>query len=66
MEVTLPADLRDQARQELASGPYRGTDDLIEQAIRRLLDESHRGQERLAALRRVGNAVDRAALLSEC
>ena len=62
MDVTLPADLREQVQQELAHGRYRSTDDLIEQAVRRLLDETHRGHERLEALRRIGRAVDRAGL----
>ena len=62
MEVTLPADLREQVQQELASGRYRGTDDLIEQAVRRFLDETQRGHERLESLRRAGHAVDQAGL----
>ena len=62
MEVTLPADLREQVRQELARDGYRGADDLIEQAVRRFLDETQRGHERLETLRRVGHAVDRAGL----
>ena len=39
MDVTLPADLRAQVDQELASGRYRRVDELIEQAIRHFLDE---------------------------
>jgi hypothetical protein len=35
---------------------------VIEQAVRRFLDEQHRGAERLEALRRIGNAVDQAGL----
>jgi Arc/MetJ-type ribon-helix-helix transcriptional regulator len=37
MEVTLPADLRDEVDQELASGRYQSRDELIEQAVRRFL-----------------------------
>lgn len=62
MEVTLPADLSKQVHQELASGRYRNAEELIEQAVRRLLDESERGQQRLDALRRIGRAVDQAGL----
>jgi len=34
MEVTLPADLRKQVDQELASGRYESRDELIAQAVR--------------------------------
>ncbi len=62
MEVTLPADLRKQVEQELASGRYQSRDELIEQAVRYFLDERQRGQRRLDALRRIGQAVDQASL----
>jgi putative addiction module CopG family antidote len=62
MEITLPADLREQVEQELASGRYRSPDELIEQAVRRLLNERERGLRRLDALRRIGQAVDQADL----
>lgn len=62
MEVTLPADLRKQVEQELASGRYHSPDELIEQAVRHFLDESQRGQRRLDALRRIGQAVDQVGL----
>ncbi|MGH9672673.1 MAG: ribbon-helix-helix domain-containing protein [Bryobacteraceae bacterium] len=62
MEVTLPADLRKQVEQELASGLYQSRDELIEQAVRHFLDERQRGQRRLDALRRIGQAVDQAGL----
>ena len=62
MDVTLPADLRAQVDQELASGHYQRPDDLIGQAIRHFLDERQRGQRRLDALRRIGQAVDQAGL----
>jgi Arc/MetJ-type ribon-helix-helix transcriptional regulator len=62
MDVTLSADLRAQVDQELASGHYQGPDDLIGQAIRHFLDERQRGQRRLDALRRIGQAVDQAGL----
>jgi Arc/MetJ-type ribon-helix-helix transcriptional regulator len=62
MEVTLPADLRKQVEQELASGRYQSPDELIEQAVRHFLDEGQRGQRRLDALRRAGQAVDQAGL----
>lgn len=62
MEVTLPADLRKQVERELASGRYQSRDDLIAQAVRHFLDERQRGQRRLDALRRIGEAVDQAGL----
>ena len=62
MEVTLPGDLRKQVGQELASGRYQSRHELIEQAVRHFLDERQRGQQRLDALRRIGQAVDEAGL----
>ena len=62
MDVTLPADLTKQVERELANGNYRSRDELIEQAVRHLFDERQRGQQRLDALRRIGQAVDQAGL----
>lgn len=62
MDVTLPADLSRQVEQELASGRYPSRDELIEQAVRHFFDERQRGQRRLDALRRIGQAVDQAGL----
>ena len=62
MEVTLSADLRKQVEQELANGRFQSRDELIEQAVRHFLDERQRGQRRLDALRRIGQAVDQAGL----
>lgn len=62
MDVTLPADLSRQVEQELASGRYQTRDELIEQAVRHFFDERQRGQRRLDALRRIGQAVDQAGL----
>jgi Arc/MetJ-type ribon-helix-helix transcriptional regulator len=62
MDVTLSADLREQVEQEVASGRYRSRDELIEQAVRRFLDELQRGQRRLDAMRRIGQSVDQAGL----
>ena len=62
MDVTLPADLKGQIEQELASGRYHSSDDLIEQAVRHFLIERQRAQRRLDALRRIGREVDQAGL----
>lgn len=56
-EVTLPGDLRKQVEHELASGLYQSRDELIEQALRHFPDERQRGQRRLDALRRIGQAL---------
>ena len=62
MDVTLPADLTKQVERELAAGNFRSREELIEQAVRHLLDERQRGRQRLNALRRIGQAVDQAGL----
>ena len=62
MDVTLPADLREQVEQELANGGFGSPEKLIERAVRYFLDERQRGQHRLDALRRIGRAVDQAGL----
>jgi Arc/MetJ-type ribon-helix-helix transcriptional regulator len=62
MDVPLPADLSRQIEQELASGRYQSRDELIEKAARHFFDERQRGQRRLDALRRLGEAVEQAGL----
>jgi Arc/MetJ-type ribon-helix-helix transcriptional regulator len=62
MDVTLPADVRRQVEQELASSRYQSPDELIELAVRHFLGERKRAQHRLDALRRIGRAVDEAGL----
>jgi Arc/MetJ-type ribon-helix-helix transcriptional regulator len=62
MDVMLPADLAKQVEKELASGHYRTRDELIEQAVRHFFDELQRGRQRLDALFRIGQAVDRTGL----
>ena len=65
MDVTLPADLSKQVEQELASGQYRNSDELIAQAVQYFLDDRLRGRRRLEALRRIGDAVDQAGLYEQ-
>jgi Arc/MetJ-type ribon-helix-helix transcriptional regulator len=62
MDVTLPVDLRAQLEQELACGRYNSSDELIAEAVRYFLNDRIRGQQRLDALRRIGQAVDQAGL----
>jgi Arc/MetJ-type ribon-helix-helix transcriptional regulator len=65
MDVTLPADLTRPVEQELASGHYRSGDELIEQPVRHLFGERQRGQQRLDALRRIGQAAEQAGLYDQ-
>ena len=62
MSITLPADLERQVEQELSSGRYASSDQLIAEAVRYFFDERDRGQRRLDSLRRIGQAVDDAGL----
>ena len=62
MEVAFTTDQEAFIRHAIANGRYRSRDELIKQAVRHLLDERMRGQQRLAALRRIGHAVDQAGL----
>ena len=65
MDVRLPADLTRQVAQEIASGRYQSSEQLIEDALRRLFDDRRREERRLAALRRLGDAVDDAGLYEQ-
>ena len=62
MNVTIPPDLSKLVEQELATGLYQNSDQLVAQAVHYFLDEHQRGQRRLDALRRIGQAVDQAGL----
>ncbi len=62
MEIRLPADLNDQVAAELASGRYRNSEQLIEEAVRKFFEERRRSELRVDALRRLGQAVDEAGL----
>jgi len=62
MRVTLPPNLSKQIEQEFASGQNQSRDELIALALSHFLGERHRGQRRLDALRRIGDAVDAAGL----
>ena len=65
MNVTLSTDLQKQLAQELASGGYKRVNDLVEQAIRRFLDERQNAQRRLKALRKGAAAVDQLDLIEQ-
>jgi len=62
MDVNLPADLAAKLQQHLTTGRFPDANALIEQAVRRFLDEEQRSDDRLEALRRVAQAVDDAGL----
>lgn len=62
MDVTLPADLTKQVEREVVNGHYRSRNEFIEQAVRHFFDERQRGEQRLEALRRIGQAIDQAGL----
>jgi len=62
MDVTLPEDLRERAGQEFAGGRYQVRNEPIAQTARHFLEDSNRGQGQLDALRRIGQAVDKADL----
>ena len=65
MDVLSPADLSRQIEHELANGHYQSRDELIERAVRHFFDERQRGELRLNALRRLGEAVDQAGLYEQ-
>lgn len=60
MEVTLPADLKNQVDQEIAAGHFNSPDELIERAVRLFLLEEQRAASRIAAPRSIGVAVNQA------
>lgn len=65
MDITLPSDLRQRFEQEIASGRYQDSNQLILEAVRYFLDDCERGQRRLDVLRRIGQAVEQAGLYEE-
>lgn len=62
MNITLSAGVADRLEQELAAGGYQNASQLIEEAVQYFLEQRRRGQQRLEALRRLGQAVDAAGL----
>jgi Arc/MetJ-type ribon-helix-helix transcriptional regulator len=62
VDISLPSELTERLQQEVADGHYPSTNAVIEYAVRRFLEEQHRGADRLEALRRIGQAVDQAGL----
>jgi Arc/MetJ-type ribon-helix-helix transcriptional regulator len=62
MNINLSPEIEGRVKDELAAGQYQDMDQFVETAIEYFLDRAHRGQQRLQALRRIGQAVDDAGL----
>jgi Arc/MetJ-type ribon-helix-helix transcriptional regulator len=62
MNVNLAPDIEKRVKRELASGQYRDVSQFVETAVQYFLDQRQLGQQRLQALRRIGQAVDDAGL----
>jgi len=62
MDVNLSPEIENRVKDELAGGQYRDLNQFVETAVQDFLDQQQRGQQRLQALRRIGQAVDAAGL----
>jgi Arc/MetJ-type ribon-helix-helix transcriptional regulator len=62
MTVNLSPEIENRVKDELAAGQYRDVNQFVETAVQYFLDQRQRSQQRLQALRRIGQAVDDAGL----
>jgi Arc/MetJ-type ribon-helix-helix transcriptional regulator len=62
MDVNLSPEIDNWVKGELAAGRYRDLNQFVETAVQYFLDQQQRGQQRLQALRGIGQAVDAAGL----
>jgi Arc/MetJ-type ribon-helix-helix transcriptional regulator len=62
MNVNLSPEIEHRVKDELAAGQYRDANQFVEAAVQYFLDQRQRGQQRLQALRRVGQTVNDAGL----
>ena len=62
MNLNLSPEIENRVKGELAAGQFADMTQLVETAVRYFLDQRQRSQQRLQALRRVGQAVDDAGL----
>jgi Arc/MetJ-type ribon-helix-helix transcriptional regulator len=62
MDVNLSPEIENRVKDELAAGQYRDVNQFVETAVQHFLDQRQRSQQRLEALRRIGQAVDDAGL----
>jgi Arc/MetJ-type ribon-helix-helix transcriptional regulator len=65
MDVNLSPEIENRVKDQLAAGQYRDLNQFVETAVQYFLDQHRRSQQRLRALRRIGQGVD-AAGLYEC
>jgi len=62
MDVNLSPEIENRVKDELAAGQYQDLNEFVETAVQYFLDQRQRSQQRLQALRRIGQAVDAAGL----
>jgi Arc/MetJ-type ribon-helix-helix transcriptional regulator len=62
VDVNLSPEIENRVKDELAAGQYRDVNQFVETAVQYFLDQRQRSQQRLQALRRIGQAVDAAGL----
>ena len=62
MDVNLSPEIENRVKDELAAGQYPDLNQFVETAVQYFLDQRQRSQQRLQALRRIGQAVDAAGL----
>jgi Arc/MetJ-type ribon-helix-helix transcriptional regulator len=65
MEVTLPADLYGKVELAVRAGKFNSSSDLIEKAVRRLLDDAERVERVSSAMKSLGDAVEAAGLYDQ-
>ena len=62
MDVNLSPEIKNRVKDEMSAGQYRDLNQFVETAVQYFLDQRQRSQQRLQALRRIGQAVDAAGL----
>jgi Arc/MetJ-type ribon-helix-helix transcriptional regulator len=62
MDVNLSPEIENRVKDEMSAGQYRDLNQFVETAVQYFLDQRQRSQQRLQALRRIGQAVDAAGL----
>ena len=62
MDVNLSPEIDNRVKDEMSAGQYRDLNQFVETAVQYFLDQRQRSQQRLQALRRIGQAVDAAGL----
>lgn len=62
MTVNLSPEIENRVKDEWVASQYRDANQFVETAVQYFLDQRQRGQQRLQALRKIGQAVDDAGL----